>query len=480
MKGTAPNAADIRGILQLIKRDDTETTLIQSGGNVYRWNGATAFTSMGTVATSSQLRATYWSLDDYIVVTDLQKATVVKQYDGTTFSTLTTGLGTNLFAKYGIVHNGRVWLFNVTTSTDTPHLMVASAFENPKSFDTTQRAVTGTFTTGLEAFYMLTPDLRPINGAVRTLAGDLILSSKGGSLFRLTGTNAATYAFVPFYPASDAIGNESMASMGNDIVYMRRGGNIDSLAATQNYGDVAADDLSRWISTTCASLTDAITVYDQDRQKVFFYVSGKVLVLFKDILYGGALVGEKGERVKASPWSVYRTNDSANFNTSAAAYIRRPGASTHSVYFGASDGRIFDMNGTGAGGDGGASAIPVVRKSRLITNEDGMNFIRHITRGNVQYQRIDQVPFNIELDWADEYIASTASIVLLGSPAPTTGAFYGGAFYYGGTSVYSQGFSFVSKISHKNFSFVGRGPACHVTCSSTAKWRYQVDHLELL
>ena len=167
LKGTAPNAGDIRGIMQLVKRDDTCTTLIHSAATVYSWDGASAFTTVGSAVSTSQLRDTYWSLGDYLVITDLQKLTVVKKWDGTTFSSLTTGLGTNLYAKYGIVWQSRVWLLNVTTATDTPHLLVASKFEDPTSYDTTLRAASTTFsaTGGTEAFYMLTPDLRPINGA---------------------------------------------------------------------------------------------------------------------------------------------------------------------------------------------------------------------------------------------------------------------------------------------------------------------------
>lgn len=327
---------------------------------------------------------------------------------------------------------------------------------------------------------MLTPDLRPINGVAQTLAGDLIVSTQEGALFKLTGTSPATYKFVDFFPASNAVGTEAMVSMGNDIVYMRQGGSIDTLVATQNYGDVAADDLSRWISKTVAGLTESITVYDQNTQRVLFFVSGKVLVLFKDILYGGALVGEKGERARVSPWSVYRTLDSGTFNTAAAKYMRRPGSSLYSVYFGSSDGRIFDLNGSGLAGDAGSSAIQLIRKSRLITEADGINLMRHVPRGRVQYQRLNQVAFNIEMDWADEYVASTASLILKGSPAGNTGAFYGGAYYYGGTTYYSQGFSFLNKISHQNFSFVGRGPGCYVTCSSLTPLQYQVDNVELL
>jgi hypothetical protein len=83
---TATNGADGRGLLQLIKRDDTETTLVQAGDTVYKWDGATTFTSKATLVTAvSQLRDTYWSLGDYLVITDLQKHTPVQSGMGLHF-----------------------------------------------------------------------------------------------------------------------------------------------------------------------------------------------------------------------------------------------------------------------------------------------------------------------------------------------------------------------------------------------------------
>jgi len=480
LKITAPNAAPIRGIMQLVKRNDSATTLVQAGATVYEYNG-TVMSSRGTCVTSSQLRGNYWSLDDYIVITDLQKATVVKKWDGTTFSTQTTGLGVDLYAKYGIVHNGRMWLFNVTSgAVDTPHLMVASAFENATSFSTTQAAVDGTFTTGLEAFYILSPDLRPINGVALTLAGDLVISTIEGRLFRLTGSSAADYAFVPFYPGSQCVGNESMASIGNDIIYLGKGGRIDALSSTQNYGDVSADDLSRYIPESTSGLTDAITVYDQQNQKVLMFVAGKVLVLFKDILYGGAVVSEKGEKAKLSPWSIYTTNDDSNFNTAAAAYIRIPGETGYSVFFGDDTGRLFNLNGEGFG-DAGDTDILVTRTSRFIDKSDGMDFMRHITRGAVQYRRLSELEFSITLDWGDEYNSSTATVMLDGPPSTDIGAYFGGNIYFGGTAYFNQGFSFANKISHKNFSNVGKAPGCFVTFSAESSVNtFQIDNVELM
>lgn len=476
LKGTSTNAGDIRGFLQLVKRDNTETTLVQSGNTVYLWDGSSTFTSKGSCNANSQLRDCYWSLNDYLVITDLQKLTTVQKWDGTTLSTITTGLASDLYAKYAIVHNGRVWLFNVTTSTDTPHLMVASGYENPTSYSTSLRGGPttdggGSFSTGLEAFYMLSPDLRPINGVAKTIAGDLIISTEGGGLFKLSGTSAATYKWSDFYPQSNAIGDESLTSMGNDLVYMRKGGNIDALRSTDTYGDMSADDLSRWIPTTVKNLTDSITIYDQTNQKVLFFVDGKVLVLFKDILYAGAPVDNGRE--KLSPWSVYKTLYTSNYGTSAAKYMKQPGTQDYSVFFGDSSGHIFDFNGTGSSGDAGSASIQTVRKTRLVDSN-----IRHVTRGSVEYRRLNEVPFNITVDWADEYNESTASMTLKGPPAGSAVVVFGGTVYFGGSYYFSQGFEFAEKVSHMMFSNVGRGPAAFITFSSETTKNFQVDSVD--
>jgi len=479
LKGTAPNAGDIRGIAQLIKRDDTETTIIQAGGNIYKWDGATTWTNVGSCVATSQLRDIYWSLGDYSVLTDLAKLTPVSKWDGTTFSTLTTGLGVSLYAKYGVVWQGRTWLFNVKTATDTPHLLVASKFEDPTSYDTTLRASSTTFsaTGGIEAFYMLTPDLRPINGAC-LFFDQLIVSSEGGKLFVLTGNNSTNYAFKEFYPKSNCLGPESIVSAGDDVFYMKTGGAIESLKSTTNFGDVETDDKSRYILSTVNGITSCASVYDQVRQKVLFFVAGKVLVFFKDLNLEAAMVTDKGDRLKVSPWSVYKTLHTSNFTTSAAKYLRIPSGTGYTVYFGDSSGNVYDLNGTGTGGDGGTTAIQVVRKTRVIDDRDGLKGLRHVTRGTVEYHRVNQVSLSIALDWNDEYSTSTASVTLDGATATTTGAYFGSSIYFGGAVYFSQGFQFAQRVSHKNFSHVGKANGCTITVSTEDKLQYQVDHLE--
>lgn len=478
---TAVNGGDVRGILQLIKRSDAETTLVQAGGTLYKWDGGTTYSAVVTLTSStSQLRDTYWSLGDYLVVTDLQKAQVVGRWDGTTYSNLPTGLGTSLYAKYGIVHQGRVWLFNVKTSTDTPHLMVASAFENPESYDTTKRAVSGTFVTGSEAFYMLTPDLKPINGVALSLSGDLVISTEKGRLFKLTGSGPADYKWTDFYSQSAAIGDESIISGGNDIFYMRVGAAIESLQATQNYGDVAADDVSRWIPDSVRGLTSGIAIYDQVNQKVLWFCNGKVLALYKDLYYAGCVVNEGGEKAKLSPWSVYKTQHSSGFSVSCAKYLRYPGGTTYTVYFGDSSGRIYDLNGDGSGGDGGTTDIVMIRKTRFLGSEVGVSYMKKAPKFRVRYERVAECTVSVAMDFGDEYNTSTSSFTLKGPLTSDSASYYGGSAYFGGAFYYNSGSGAPGVKSHINSSLVGRGSVVTKTVSSTNKVRYHIDHIELL
>lgn len=480
LAGTLPNGKQVNGIMQLITRAGNETTIVEGGGIVYRWSGSSTFTAVGSCATATKFRDFYWSLDDYIICTDIEKSTVVKTWDGTTFSTLSTGLGTNLFAKYGVVHLGRVWLFNVKTSTDTPHLMVASAFENPNSYSTVRRSGSATVSTGLEAFYMLTPDLKPINGAC-LFHGDLIISTSEGRLYRLTGSDARDFAWIDFYAGSAVVSDEAMANIGNDVAYMRRGGNIELLSATQNYGDVASDDISRWIPTSVRDVSSAIVTYDQTNQKVYFFVDGKILVFFKDIFYGSALLNPAGERAKLSPWSVYKSqySDTALATVAAAKYMKRPGTDEYTVYFGDDAGRIIDMEGSGDDGDIGVSDITLVRKTRSFDEQFGVNTMSKIIRGLIEYRRNTECSISIDCDFNDSYASSVSSITLKGPPNSSGTGTWGGTSYFGGNTYWSEAFAFAQNRSHQNFSHVGRGNGLVLTVSSENSVQYIVDGIEI-
>lgn len=471
--GTATNASPINGFIQLIKNDSTETTLVQSGDTVYLWDGTTGFTSKGTVSSSSRLRGSTWTLGGYSVICDTAKQTVIKKWDGTSFTTLTTGLTpTTLYAKYAIEHLGRMWLFNVKTTSDTPHLLVASAFENPESYDTSQRAITGTFSTGLEAFYMLTPDLKPING-VALFMDALIISTEGGRLFKLTGSDADDFAFVDFYAGSAAIGTETFANIGDDVVYMKKDGVIESLRSTETFGDVKSDDLSRWIRTSTRGLTSSLTVYDQSRQKVYFFSgSNKLLVLFKEMLSTGL-----------SPWSKYKTAHSSSFSTNAAIYMKQPGGSNSYVYFGDSVGRIYQLEGTSAG-DAGSEDIEGNRKARFfedLETKDGLPVDPEtdVIRGRVFYRRIADVDLLMDFEWADDYSINRCTVPLSGPPQGDGAVYFGGEAYFGGLYYFNAGFMLSQRTSTKGFSPVGRGPGFNLSLTIQSTQEFDIQKIEI-
>lgn len=474
--GTATNAASINGFIQLIKNDNTETTLVQSGDTVYLWDGTTSFTSKGSVNASSFLRSVTWSLGGYSVIVDLAKLTVIKKWDGTTFGTLTTGLGASLYAKYGLVYLGRMWLFNVKAGTDTPHLMVASVYENPESYNTSLRAQDSSFTTGNEAFYMTTPDLLPING-VALYYNTLIVSTENGRLWKLTGSDSTNFEWVPFYANSSAGGSgtscESMANIGNDVVYMKANGVVESLVTTQDFGDVSTDDLSKWIRTLTESLTSARVVYDQTRQKVYFFAgSNMVLVLFKDLM-----------ATDLSPWSRYKTSHTSSFVTNAAIYMRQPGGSDWFVYFGDSSGNIYQMDSESSG-DPSSTEIETYRRSRFIEMFDSktgkpINPDLDSIRGRVYYRRISDCDLLLDVEWADDYSINRCTIPLEG-PSTGDGAFYfGGSWYFGGSYYWNSGFQFSQRTSTKGFSPVGRGPGFYLSTTISTVQDFDVLKLEI-
>lgn len=477
--GTATNASPINGFIQLIKNDDTETTLVQSGDTVYLWDGTTGFTSKGTVSAASRLRGVTWELGGYSVIVDTAKQTVVKQWDGTSLTTLTTGLSpATLYAKYGVVHLGRVWLFNVKTSSDTPHLLVASAFETPTSYDTSKRAQDSSFSTGNEAFYMLTPDLQAING-VALFFNTLIISTEKGRMWKLTGSDSTDFAWEPFYAGSAAIGTETMSNIGDDVVYMKKDGVIESIRSTQTFGDVKTDDLSSYIRDTSSGLTSCITVYDQSRQKVYFFAgSNKLFVLFKDML---GMKGDSGQIV--SPWSVYKTSHSSSFSTNAAAYLRQPGASNYFVYWGDSSGNIFQMDGASAG-DAGTTSIESSRKSAFFQKltDDFKNIIDPQTdsiRGRVYYRRVADCDLLMDFEWADDFSITRCTVPLKGPALNDSAWYFGGEYYFGGDIYFNTGFSLSQRVSTKGFAPVGRGPGFFVTLTVQSEQEFDIMKLEV-
>ncbi len=431
---TVPNASEITGIMEMIKRDDSQTILIAAGTDVYLWTGA-LHQDVGNITADGRLRASYWSLDDILVITDLQKNNVVKKWDGSTFGNLTHGIGgvTDLYAKYSLVHKGRVWLANITTdSTELPHMLLASEFEDAESYDSTTRAEDSGFT-GNEAFYLLSPDLKPING-IHVFYDTIIGSTEDGKLFRLTGSDSTDYQFVEFYAGSAAHGEEAMVNIGNDLLYFRQGHVIESFKSTDRFGDVSTDDISWWIANTLQGTCNVRAIYDRENQKVLFFCDslGQVYVLDKQS-WLAPRIGEHG--LPLSPWTFYITNMSNNFVTKAVASVRVPFTTTdkRTIWWGDEDGQIFNFNGDGTpfAGDADTTNVDVYRRTKYVEEGQDLNLRSELFIGGVKYRRQAGVDLNLTGDWSEEYNRETVTVPLKSPAVLSEGGFWGGESYWG-------------------------------------------------
>lgn len=469
LKGTATNGRNVDGIMQLVKRDDSETTLVKAGTIIYKWNGSTTWTPVATVATNTLPRGHYWSLDDVLIITDINKSTVVKQWNGSSLTTMTHAAPgvTNLYAKYGVVWQGRNWLFNIKTdSTDLPHVILASEYENYDAFDTTKTPTSTTLGAGV-AFYLTTPDLKAING-VASFYDTLVVSTKEGRLFRITGTDALDYAVEEFYAGSSATGDELIQNIGNDVLYVRKGGKIERLLSTQNYGDAAADEVSRKIPDEVNGITSGIAVYDQLHQRACFFVNNSILILDKHIM----------ETKDVSPWMKWTTQMASNLDVDAALYMKRPGTQNYSVYFGGPQGQVYDMNGTGTG-DAGTTLVRTYRKTKLISELPSYD---ENVMGRITYRRTGSCTLEMTWEWTDEYSDSTNAVPLKDQITLAGTNFWNSTAnptYWGGSTYWNTGGIFTPRVSTAGFSAIGKGPSFFLTLTLNTTVSFEILKIEV-
>jgi hypothetical protein len=552
LMGTTDNGKPIRGIVQMVDRDNVETTLVKSGEVIYSWDGTTFTSERSTdVTTASRMRGSHWSLDDYMILTDLDKNDPLFKWDGTSvlrlktngflgspgsvstltragsvamathsthgFSsgdlvniagavetayngeqeitvtgadtytytvtgspsfpatgTITSDFGVEVKAKYSVIKDNRLWLFNVFTSVDLPHLILVSRFEEPEDLNTTGRGVAqdpASVATGNDPFFLYTPDLHKING-VALFQKELIISTEDGHLFRLTGSDPTDYNFVDYYSGSSSFTDESMVNIGNDVMYVRLGGDIDKLTDTDRSGDVAADDASSFIPTTKQSLSDPIGVYDYTNQRALWFDQGCVLVYDKTV----ALLNPQ-----VSPWSKWTTAMPSLFQTEGVAYLRRPGKTTFTVYWGDQEGKIYDLNGTGSEGDGGEYAIQAYRITRYIGD---LPTKTDMLTGRAQYQRYGSCTLSLYFQWGDSQYNETRCDLPLKGPILSgdpnfwgdPDSFWGADEYWGqGTITGDSGDDLL--VSTVGFSAAGRAPGFFLKTEVVSDSLFRIDKI---
>lgn len=445
--GTATNTSEIRGFAQLEKADGTIATLVQSGTTVYAWDLESSFISKGSVSASMRMRGTAtFALTDKVLITDLNKAQVVMEYDGATFQAMPHNLGGNLYAKYAIIENERAIFANVKTSIDTPHVLLGS-----KAGDNEILTVTDKPSSALsndDPWFIPVADFRPLNGIVHGIGSEagLIMSSENGRIRKLAGTSAQDFAVLPFFVGSAAAGDEALVNTRNDIVFGRPGA-IESLSGVQQFGDVITDDLSRWIGVK--NISSWKIYYDPDGQRVFCFPKdgSEIHVLYKEML--GAPV---------SPWSKWTTTHSMAFQPTAVAALKRPDGTTR-IFMGDGSGKLYMLDGVGSQ-DGGSADVTAFRDSFIKKSRGDINTIT----GYVDYLKTNDAQ-TITLDFKFGGITQVDLSETITVPALTTSAVYGTTAYYGTTSTYGPAFK--GRFARQGFSVSGSSNGIQVRSTLT-------------
>jgi hypothetical protein len=443
--GVVPNAAEIRGGGSLLTSGGIIKTFFQAGDTVYEWDGATTFTSIGSVNATARLRGHWrshnWQLDDVLLVTDMELTETVKQWDGATwadvaFTNEAAAAFGAFYAKYlSISHERAVFANTRDAGGFFPQMMVGAERSNYQVITVNQRPGGDPE----DPFFLVTPDIKPINGLVEAF-GSTIISTEKGQLFNLTGFDASDFSFTDFYAGSSASGAESMAYVGNDIFY-GRAGRIESVRDTDRFGDSEADDLTSGIADQVADYTGWRIVYNSRLNRAYLFPSG----ISECWVYNIAMRGGK-----LSPWMRWRTDHSLAFLPTFVMAMLDPADGLEYVFMGDSSGHIYRLEGRGAG-DGGATAIATEWLTRLFVAPLDAEFYR--IEGYVKYRK--NVAFNIDMTF--EYAGYELSTQGVSMTVPTTGitAWYFGGNYYWGGNIY-WGASAINRLLRQRFQAAGQ------------------------
>lgn len=465
---TAPDGYQIRGMINRVATDGTAEILVQtSGGNVYKYDGALNGFDVTPVATgissTAKLRGKLehnWNLTDEVIVTDLNLQEHVKVWDGSSLSDITDGLAGNFKAKYAFIALDRAWYANIEDNGSLyPHLIVGSEVEDYNTITTTDKPSTAIGEA--DPFYMTAPDLRPINGLVSAFS-NVVMSTKDGQIFVLSGSDSTDFAFSDLFPRSGASGYEGVVYSGNDVVYGRRG-RIESLSSTNTYGDVQSDDLSKWIKNEITDYKDWVIIYNSRTQKIHFFDTDKsTMWTFSKPVY---------DEGNFSPWVPYETTHSLAFRPSCVMNMIDPDDGLEYVYMGDDNGNFYRLEGTRGQGDGGTDSIQVSHVSGLVTLPKDRKMSEFT--GYVKYKKGRAYDIDITFQYAGDTASDASSLLKI--TRAVGAAYYGGSYYYSDDNYY--GLQFSGRLLRKLFSQSGDGKDVQIKTTIETENDFQIREI---
>ena len=465
---TVPNAGEIRGFVNLLKSDGTVSALVQAAWNVYEWDGVTGFVLVGTVSSTAKLRGRLehnFQLDDKVIITDLNLQEEIYEWDGTTLqqvSMLDSG-GTahtgDFRAKYCLVSDERAMYFNVyDNGSNFPHLIVGSKRGEFETISVSDRP-SSSLGEG-DAFFLIQPDYRPINGVAESF-GKVVTSSFKGSSYKLTGSSSKDFAFEELYPRSGATGDESVVYVGNDILLGKQG-RIEALSGVEQFGDVENDDLTVGVSNLVDGFDDWTLVYNSRKQRVYCHPVGdsQIWVYYKPLA-----------ATTVSPWSKWVTAHESSFNPTAMMNMLDPSDSLEYVFFGDANGNFYRIEGTSSG-DAGANDVKAERLSKLYTlTHDAQAY--NVT-GYLEYRgSLQAATVNLRFEYSGHGVFNET--ITLTIPAITGFTTYGGGFYYSDGEYY--GTTFNGRLTRQHFDVPGQGNSFQVRATVDGSTDFEIKEI---
>ena len=451
---TTTNAGEIRGFIQLKKRDGSIFFAVQSADKVFSWDGVTT-TEIATVPATANLRGrerAYWQLDDLVIITDLSLTAPVFQWDGTTFQAVVYAGFAEFRAKHCIVKEDRAFYANVFDQIAIPQLIAASALEDFTAIDVSNRTGSSGSLQPSDAGFMTALDLRAINGMLESFQ-TIIFSTEDGQIHQLDGSDASTFQLTSLFVNSGASGEEPIIAVGNDVLYGREG-KIESLSGVLEFGDVESDDISILIKPLIKDAKQWDANYDPVTGRGYFWPDNenKVYVWKKDIQ-------------DVSPWVPWTTQHESNFAKTASMTLIDPRTNTRGVFWGDANGNVYLMEG-GSDGDAGDDII-VTRTSALFSaplDATAFDLIGHADIRTIGFP----VTINITVKGHGVFLGDKTINLPLRSEANTEdGVFYGGDSFYGGGAFYgSQG---AQKIQRYKTQFAGNYQRFQIEIDNTGK-----------
>lgn len=468
-----PVGQPIRGYAHWTDLAGQRYLLIQSGGYLYFWDGYDTWRPIGEVDPRAMLRgsqASYWSVFDAVFIADqaLVSPVLLANQNGAAPPVFYRGANPMITfrAKYVLVANERAIFANIFEPAGPfPHLIVASASENPVLISTQNRP-SSALGAG-DPWFLPTPDLRPINGFLRAFQSVFLLT-QAGSIFELAGDTVDTFSIDEFYTAGAPTGAEAHVFDGDDLLYGRHG-RIESLRATQNYGDVATADLSWLIGNNVADVSDWRLVYNRTSQRLYAFPTDRseVWVTSKHLYKS---------QVQVSPWVRWTTAHPLLFQPTCAFSAVAPLDGIEYTFMGDKDGNMYRLEGSGAG-DGGTHAIPARRESKLYRVEgDGaaQNF-----RGQLDYVPDTPQQVSVRLTYAGE--EDVSEVVTLTLPGQTTDAWYWNDqdTFFGGQVFFNAGAARRKRPRRQSFGAAGQSSHLQVSLETQYLTPYTIDAVEL-